>query len=619
METNDSFKIMLNRTYKKIPDYTEISRFKVGINQIDPTITDTDLTNPVPIGNTIVVCDFDSVTNWNTTTDGSITINDTSYKKAPYSLNLIKNATTQGNVIYYNEDLDPLLFMDRTLNGWIYIKDNDTLNKLSETDSIEIRYGLDYDTNYYKFLYDRLDLSIGWNNISFDKDDATEVGVVEDNIITGWTSLPAGDTTGIKFGTSSANSIAYGNGRWIVVGGSGKASYSDDSVNWTILPVGEDTGIKFGGKTARSIAYGNGRWVVVGDYYFGKISYSDDGINWTKIDNQAYLIHAISIAYGNGRWVIVGYYGEASYSDNGVNWTKLIPGDTTGIKFGTTTAISVAYGNSRWVVVGASGKASYSDDNGVNWTILPSGDTTGIKFGTSSANSIAYGNGRWIVVGENGKASYSDNGINWTKLIPGEDTGIKFGNSDARSITYGNGRWIVVGNSGRASYSYDGVNWISLPYFEDDTGIKFNGLPAISIAYGNGRLVVVGSEGKASYIKDGFTSLGIKLNFIDINQELSAGDIIADSFILFEEGNLYKDLTSDSLIIDEVNFEVTNECYINYAEANGFLLNGIGTFNKDDPEKSGSIFKFTPISKTTSEEIIFEIKNRLVRREYFII
>jgi hypothetical protein len=108
-------------------------------------------------------------------------------------------------------------------------------------------------------------------------------------------------------------------------------------------------------------------------------------------------------------------------------------------------------------------------------------------------------------------------------------------------------------------------------------------------------------------------SLAIKLTFINTSQELSAGDVIGDNFMLFDDTSLYKDLTSDSPIIDEVNFEATNECYINYAEANGFLLNGIGTFNEDDPEKMGNVFKFTPFSKSNTDELIFKIKNRLRR------
>jgi len=281
-----------------------------------------------------------------------------------------------------------------------------------------------------------------------------------------WTSLPAGDDTGIKFGTTTAYSVAYGNGTWVVVGNSGKASYSTNGIDWTSLTAGDDTGIKFGKDLpmgvdfAFSVAYGNGIWVVVGES--GKASYSTNGTNWTRLPAGTDTgikfgttwrdDRATSVTYGNGTWVVVGR-GKASYSTNGTNWTSLTAGDDTGIKFGTSTfAYSVAYGNGTWVVVGESGKSSYST-NGTNWTSLTAGDDTGIKFGTTLALSVAYGNETWVVVGGDGKSSHSTNGTNWTSLIAGDDTGIKFGTTFARSVAYGNGTWVVVGSDGKASYS----------------------------------------------------------------------------------------------------------------------------------------------------------------------
>ena len=48
-----------------------------------------------------------------------------------------------------------------------------------------------------------------------------------------WTILPAGTDTGIKFGTAAAYSVAYGGDKFVVVGASGKASYSSDGITWT--------------------------------------------------------------------------------------------------------------------------------------------------------------------------------------------------------------------------------------------------------------------------------------------------------------------------------------------------------------------------------------------------
>jgi hypothetical protein len=345
-----------------------------------------------------------------------------------------------------------------------------------------------------------------------------------------WNILTANEAqiTGIKFGAgiTDAHSVAYGNGRFIVVGGRNYASYSDDGgITWTKLLDGVDEGIKFrygpglNFLDAYSIAYGNGRWVVVGEN--ARASYSDDGVNWNKLPQGSTTgikfqtgNNASSVAYGNGRWVVVGQKGNASYSDDGIDWTVLPAGSDTGIKFGTTTdARSVAYGDGMWVVVGNHGKASYSYD-GLNWEALTPGDNTGIKFGSwldsSVPYSVAYGNGRWVVVGQDGKASYSNDGIEWVKLTPGTTTGIKFDDRSARSVAYSNGIWIAVGNYGKASYSYNGINWTELPAGLN-TGIKFGGYgnQARSVVYGHGhgRWVVVGDAGKASYTSLDWTNL----------------------------------------------------------------------------------------------------------------
>jgi len=387
-----------------------------------------------------------------------------------------------------------------------------------------------------------------------------------------FTYLTPGEETGIKFDSTRGNSIAYGNGRWVAVGDSGKASYSDDGINWTVLTPGTDSGIRFGTTNAISIKYDNERWIVVGEG--GKASYSNDGINWTTtnlnydfmvpddmgkgycamLSHMGAFIEINGVAYGNGRWIAVGNHGGGSYSDNnGESWTVIEPGcedygdaGTEGLKFGWegdyyspgNSVFNIAYGkddedNNLWVAVGEEGKASYSND-GLNWTVLTPGTDSGIRFGTShDAYSVAYGNGRWVVVGQSGRASYSDDGVNWTVLTPGTDTGIKFGTTHARSVHYGNGYWVVVGEGGKASYSSDGETWTALTPGEE-TGIKFDTTIARCVAMStNPKCIVVGDSGKASYSTMGEPSPGFNFKKLfgvsgdDIKKVsgVSAGDI----------------------------------------------------------------------------------------------
>jgi hypothetical protein len=181
MIVDNGLKIGINRIAKAIPDYTQASQFKIGVNQADVTVSDTDLTLAVPIFNTETVADCEATTNWVSGTDGDIDTTNTAYKIGNYALTLIKDAQTADNVLWSNESLSSLDFTGKDLWGWIYIKDATTLAKLATSECLEVRYGNDDDTNYYKYLYDNADLAVGWNIIKFNISEATEVGSVTDN------------------------------------------------------------------------------------------------------------------------------------------------------------------------------------------------------------------------------------------------------------------------------------------------------------------------------------------------------------------------------------------------------------------------------------------------------
>jgi hypothetical protein len=203
MITNNGFKILLNRAYKNSPDYLEVSRFKVGIDQSTPLVTDNDLTKVIPIYNTEEADDCETVGNWSETTDGSDSLNSTTYKIGSGALNLIKTGTTADNVTYYNNNnMTSLDFTSKDLWLWIYFKDQDTLDKLATTDAVEIRYGNDYDTNYYYKKYDNSDLAIGWNYFTMNTTDGTEEGTV---------TLASCDSGAIKLTfTATSDTIAEG-------------------------------------------------------------------------------------------------------------------------------------------------------------------------------------------------------------------------------------------------------------------------------------------------------------------------------------------------------------------------------------------------------------------------
>lgn len=158
---NDGKKIIINRTFKSVPDYTAVKYYKVGINSATPLITDTNLTNPIPIKNTEIIDDCEAITGWTDSADMTLSVNSTHKKVGNYSLNLTKDGTGSASAST-SKTTTSYDFTSKALSIWIYITDTATLNKLATSNCLEIRYGSDA-SNYYKWTKNKADLSVGWN------------------------------------------------------------------------------------------------------------------------------------------------------------------------------------------------------------------------------------------------------------------------------------------------------------------------------------------------------------------------------------------------------------------------------------------------------------------------
>jgi hypothetical protein len=111
--------------------------------------------------------------------------------------------------------------------------------------------------------------------------------------------------------------VTYAGGQFVAVGGSymdlpGVIVTSTDGNQWQI---------RRGGSKAilRAVAYGSGRYVVVGDD--GVILTSPNGIDW-QTRRQVFDGTLASVAYGAGRFVAVGDGGVALVSVDGRCWTR---------------------------------------------------------------------------------------------------------------------------------------------------------------------------------------------------------------------------------------------------------------------------------------------------------
>ena len=99
-------------------------------------------------------------------------------------------------------------------------------------------------------------------------------------------------------GINDFSSVTYGNGLFVVVGGSPDSSTiltSQDGVSWTARDSGTSDWLI-------GVTYGNNTFVVVGEY--GTILTSPDGVNWTLRASGGNPL--FGVAYGNGTFVAVG-------------------------------------------------------------------------------------------------------------------------------------------------------------------------------------------------------------------------------------------------------------------------------------------------------------------------
>jgi photosystem II stability/assembly factor-like uncharacterized protein len=250
-------------------------------------------------------------------------------------------------------------------------------------------------------------------------------------------------TTWTKPTGNNADFVAYGityGTQFFAVGVSGTICYSSDGTSsWN--PVGDST---FGSSNIRDIAYGGGRYVAVGDS--GKIATSTNGTTWTAITNSTFGTTAIyGITYGDSKFVAVGAEGKMAYSINGTTWTAVTNSSTTainGITYGG------AIGKEKFIAVGSSTYIAYSTD-GVTWTKVNSGYySVGLK-------EIVWGGNKYVAVASAGVMLVSLDGINnWSRIEGGigsgksqmDDTDAILFVSSINGIAYGGGKFLAVGS-----------------------------------------------------------------------------------------------------------------------------------------------------------------------------
>jgi hypothetical protein len=216
-------------------------------------------------------------------------------------------------------------------------------------------------------------------------------------------------TNGITWKTRTSGTteylydVIYGDGKFVAVSVGGPVTTSPDGTNWTVNSSGPIN--------SYGVAYGNGKFISVGGYYycdpfFGFCWYyassalSSDAASWAPSSSGATSLLS-DLAFGAGMFVAVGDAGNIVTTSDGSTWTSRTSGTSEFLP-------NVAFGNGTFVVVGAGGGIFTSTD-GAKWTPRSSGTTTALY-------NIAYGNGTFVAVGDAGKILQSDSVLVSPKL-----------------------------------------------------------------------------------------------------------------------------------------------------------------------------------------------------------
>ncbi|MDP1579613.1 MAG: M12 family metallo-peptidase [Candidatus Didemnitutus sp.] len=294
---------------------------------------------------------------------------------------------------------------------------------------------------------------------------------------TSWTVID------IATNNSNLQSVAYGNGLYVVPGQSGVTGRalltSTDGLNWTQ----RITGVGAISSNLRAITAGDSGLVAAGTA--GVLLYSTNGTTWTQDANFGLLFN--DVAYGNGLYVATGNNGSIAgaviHSATGAPNTWISQPGLTGV----AALNGVRYHNGAWVLVGLGGTTQrgrvYTSTTGTAWTLRYTSGT--------ALNKSSYGNGVSVAVGDAGAVARSTDGTNWTGLLPPTTKNL-------RDIAFGAGLHVAVGE-GIVLSSPDGNTWTDRTFTPDTL---------TSVIYAAGHFIATGPASTYYVSSDGLNWTG---------------------------------------------------------------------------------------------------------------
>jgi len=325
-------------------------------------------------------------------------------------------------------------------------------------------------------------------------------------------------------GSNSWCKLIYDGVKCVAFGGwdYGYISTSTDGITWTAATY--DDKLSVGDDPWKDMAYGQNKFVIIGGV--GYVSTSEVSIDqntlYNVVENGLYLGQNKIASYSSGSGSVS--YDDKSITENSSNELQVVGvinsrDDTTALKLWTGTkaqydaffsltwsnATSVAtlanktwcypvWNGTKFVMIGSGGVAAISTD-GITWTIPT--QTSNVL--GSVPDKMTYGAGKFICVYDVSSeyTEYlfvSSDGINWTEVYDSSETGLSY---PVLGLTYGNGKFIATYLNGYYATSTDGIHWT-----ESSSHLQIEESP---ITFGDGKFVTLNYYGEISTSTDGET------------------------------------------------------------------------------------------------------------------
>lgn len=235
---------------------------------------------------------------------------------------------------------------------------------------------------------------VGWGNGYF-----VAVGGDQNSMVMRSADGQAWDVDLHPSGTQWKGDVAYGDGRWVAVGGVGTViSSDDDGQTW----VDHEERLPAAG---RKIEYADGVFVAVGDG--GMIAVSDDGMSWA--DQTQPGTQSGSAAFAHGTWVVAG----RQWNGSGFDASCVLSTDAqtwSPCPFGGEYIRAIATDDRLFVV--RDGGYAVTDD-GAAWT----------EHDVSTPDFFARGGDVWV--GAGGSRRYLGDGVDALEEVLSDERGIR--------------------------------------------------------------------------------------------------------------------------------------------------------------------------------------------------